>query len=129
MRLAAQGAEFMVLGHLLIEGIQCYKAYTNFPGFDLIAVNPDTKKIASLHGKMRSATNSRRRPISSVDCDVVVHEALNRGYRGISPTGNAKQPPKFYIFPVDVVRNAQNPLSTWGKSFRIYLNKIENVEE
>jgi hypothetical protein len=29
--LEAEGAEFMMIGLLLIEGIQCYKAHTNFP--------------------------------------------------------------------------------------------------
>lgn len=34
--LESSGAEFLVLGHLLVEGIQAFKAYTNFPGYDLI---------------------------------------------------------------------------------------------
>jgi hypothetical protein len=29
-----------VLGSLLIEGIEAHKLYTNFPGYDIIAVNP-----------------------------------------------------------------------------------------
>lgn len=32
------------MGTLLIEGIFCYKAYVNFPGYDLIAVNPVSQK-------------------------------------------------------------------------------------
>ena len=38
-KLESEGAEFLVLGHLLIEGISAYKAYINFPGYDLMAVN------------------------------------------------------------------------------------------
>jgi len=34
--LESAGAEFLVLGHLLIEGIQAFKAYTNFPGYDFL---------------------------------------------------------------------------------------------
>jgi len=35
------GAEFLVLGHLLIEKMQAFKAYTNFPGYDIIATNAE----------------------------------------------------------------------------------------
>jgi hypothetical protein len=45
--LEAIGAEFLVLGQLLIQGIQCYKSYVNHPGYDLIATNPN--KSASLN--------------------------------------------------------------------------------
>ena len=40
----SEGAEFLVLGHLLIEGVHCYKAYVNFPGYDLTAVKSDYRK-------------------------------------------------------------------------------------
>lgn len=57
-RLEAEGAEFLVLAHLLIEGIQAIKAYTRFPGYDLIAADPE-----------------------NLECDFVVLVALNRGFR------------------------------------------------
>ncbi len=38
--LESAGAEFLVLGSLLAEGVQTFKAYTNNPGYDLIATNP-----------------------------------------------------------------------------------------
>lgn len=56
-KLESEGAEFLVLGHLLIEGISCYKAYVNFPGYDLTAVNPESRKIARIQVKSRWATN------------------------------------------------------------------------
>ena len=37
--LESAGAEFLVLGHLLIEGIQAFKVYTTFPGYDIIATH------------------------------------------------------------------------------------------
>jgi hypothetical protein len=80
-RLESEGAEFLVLGNLLIEGISCYKAYVNFPGYDLVAVNPDNSKIARIQVKSRWATNyDRSFPIKNFDCEFVVHAALNRGY-------------------------------------------------
>lgn len=42
-KLESEGAEFLVLGLLLVEGVSAYKAYINFPGYDLTAVNPNTK--------------------------------------------------------------------------------------
>jgi len=40
-RLEAEGAEFLVLAYLLIAGVQAIKAYTRYPGYDLIATDPD----------------------------------------------------------------------------------------
>jgi len=55
-KLESEGAEFLVLGNLLIEGISCFKAYINFPGYDLVAVNPDKSKTAKIQVKSRWAT-------------------------------------------------------------------------
>jgi hypothetical protein len=50
-KLESEGAEFIVLGLLLIEGIHCFKAYTNFAGYDLTAVNPTSGKSARIQVK------------------------------------------------------------------------------
>ena len=34
-QLQATGAEYLVLGNLLIQGIEAYKAHFNHPGYDL----------------------------------------------------------------------------------------------
>ena len=47
-QLQATGAEYLVLGHLLIHGIQAYKAHFNHPGYDLIAVNPDSQQACRI---------------------------------------------------------------------------------
>ncbi len=81
-KLESEGAEFLVLGHLLIEGIQAYKSYVNYPGYDLIATNPDTNKSCRIQVKSRWATDfDGGFPIKNFDCDFVVFAALNRGYR------------------------------------------------
>ena len=129
-KLESEGAEFLVLGHLLIEGISAYKAYINFPGYDLMAVNPETGRVARLQVKSRWATNyDRSFPIRNFNCDFVVHVALNRGYAfGKRPTeGNDEtKPPEFYVFPVDVVEKAQSERSSWGK---VSLGKIASVSK
>lgn len=118
-KLESEGAEFLVLGNLLIEGISCYKAYVNFPGYDLVAANPDNSRTARIQVKSRWATNyDKSFPIKNFDCEFVVHVALNRGYRfgRKAKEGDAGvKDPVFYVFPVSVVKNAQNDGDKWGK--------------
>ena len=70
-KLESEGAEFLVLGRLLLEKITAFKTYTNFPGYDLIATNGDKNKIGinRIHmeedaGKLIHAPD---RPVSMVD--------------------------------------------------------------
>ena len=129
-KLESEGAEFLVLGHLLVERIACYKAYVNYPGFDLTAINHKTGKSARIQVKARWATDyDKSFPIKNFDCDFVVHVALNRGIR----FGKTKRAPseiikviEFYIFPTAVVQAAQNPKSKWGK---VTFTKIPNWEK
>jgi hypothetical protein len=126
-KLESQGAEFLVLGHMLIEGISCYKAYVNFKGYDLVAVHTETEKIARIQVKSRWATNyDKSFPIKNFDCDFVVHVALNRGYSfGKTAKGEDTgiKPPDFFIFPARLVKEAQNKNSSWGKI------RITNIPE
>ncbi len=46
-----EGAEFLVLGYLMINKIWTYKSYTNMPGYDLISINPETKKQSKIQVK------------------------------------------------------------------------------
>jgi hypothetical protein len=125
-KLESEGAEFLVLGMLLIEGIHCFKAYTNFAGYDLIAVNPASQKQARIQVKSRWATNYNRRfPIKNFNCDFVVHAALNRGFswkKGDPLAG--KKSPQFYCFPVEVVKAAKIVNSSWGM---VSINSIPNL--
>lgn len=124
-RLESEGAEFLVLGHLLIAGISAYKAYVNFRGYDLMAVSPETARVARLQVKSRWATNyDKSFPIKNFDCDFVVHVALNRGFAfGKAASESAIQAPEFFVFPVDVVREAQSKTDRWGK---VRIPKIPN---
>jgi hypothetical protein len=81
-RLESEGAEFLILGLLLIEGIHCFKAYTNFAGYDLVAVDPASDRTARIQVKSRWTTDYNRRfPVKNFACDFVVFAALNRGFR------------------------------------------------
>lgn len=127
--LETEGAEFLVLGNLLIEGIQAFKAYVNFPGYDIIATNPEKNLSCRVQVKSRWATDyDGGFPIRNFDCDFVVLVALNRGFRRKKRAGGkeGRKAPDFYVFPVDIVRNAQDPRSKWGKAF---LRRMDNPEQ
>jgi len=127
-KLESEGAEFLVLGHLLIEGVSAYKAYINFPGYDLTAVNPDTKKVARIQVKSRWATDyDSSFPLKNLDCDFVVHVALNRGYRFGKKKINKEngiKPPTFYIFPIDIIKSARNEKG-WNK---VQIKKVQCLD-
>jgi hypothetical protein len=126
-KLESEGAEFLVLGNLLIQGILCYKAHVNYPGFDLIAVNPDTQKTARIQVKSRWASDyDKGFPIKNFDCEFVVHVALNRGYKVrklMEISDNGVRSPNFYIFPVEIVKEYRSN-DGWGK---VFINKIPDI--
>lgn len=128
--LESTGAEFLVLGELLIEGIQAYKAYVRWPGYDLIATNPAKNRSCRIQVKSRYATDfDGAFLIRNFDCDFVVVVALNRGYRFKKKRAGARggrSDPKFYVLPVSVVRKARDSRSKWGRAF---LRRIKNVDQ
>ena len=71
-KLEASGAEFLVLGQLLIRGMQAYKSYVNHPGYDLIVVNPENKTQARIQVKSRFRTGATGFPIKNFESDFVV---------------------------------------------------------
>lgn len=127
--LEQEGAEFLVLAHLLIEGIQAFKAYTNFPGYDLIATNPTSNQSCRIQVKSRWATDfDGGFPIRNFDCDFVVFVALNRGYRLRKKStidDDGKRIPQIYVVPVGIVQAIQDPNNSWGKVFLKHINDIE----
>lgn len=140
-KLESEGAEFLVLGHLLIEGISAYKAYVNFPGYDLTAVNPETGKVAKIQVKSRWATDyDKSFPIKNLDCHFVVHVALNRGYsfgkKNQQDSTEKKQSPIFYVFPIEVVKEAREVKTSWNKvkindikDWKKYIDKWDSIKE
>jgi len=109
--LESAGAEFLVLGHLLIEGIPAHKSYTNTKGYDLVAVNPERKKSVRVQVKSRWRTGAEGFIIKNFDCDFVVIALLNRG----SKDGKRDiQPPQYFILPVQIAE-AIPRTEGWGK--------------
>ena len=114
-QLESEGAEFLVLGQLLIQGIPAYKTYTNMPGYDLVATNPDKNRAARIQVKSRWRTKAEGFIIKNFSCDFVVIVKLNRG----SKDGTAEiLSPEYFIIPVAIVE-ALPRTEGWGKvSFR-----------
>jgi hypothetical protein len=110
-RLESEGAEFLVLGQLLLERIGAYKTYTNMPGYDLVATNPERNTAARIQVKSRWRTAAPGFPIRNLDCDFVVFVRLNRG----SKDGRAKtQPPEYFVFPIEIITAAPRS-EGWSK--------------
>lgn len=110
-RLESEGAEFLVLGQLLLHRIAAYKTYTNMPGYDLVATNPDVNTSAKIQVKSRSRTGATGFPISNFDCDFVVAAFLNRG----SKDGRkAILTPEYYVIPIDLIRSLPRD-GRWNK--------------
>ncbi len=58
-RLEATGAEFLVLAHLLMEGIEAHKSYVNYPGYDVVAVNAAKERQCRIQVKSRYYSSDR----------------------------------------------------------------------
>ena len=101
-RLESEGAEFLVCALLLIEGIPTYKTYTQMPGYDLVAVNPEMGTSARIQVKSRWATDSDHGfPMKNADADFVVFVLLNRGNRLAGREGGKKSP-DIFVFPTPI---------------------------
>jgi hypothetical protein len=111
----------LVLGQLLIHRIPAYKTYTNMPGYDLVATNPELGSSARIQVKSRWRTGAPGFLINNFGCEFVVVVRLNRGSR----TSNANVlPPEYFVFPVDLVKSVHKS-ATWGKA---YFRDISDVD-
>lgn len=109
-KLAAAGAEHLVLGRLLIAGMQSYQAYTNQRDYDIIATAPDAHRSCRIQVKSRWATDANLHfPLSKTGFDFAVFVALNRGirYRNVRAGEQQEREPDYWVIPVDVVLKHQ----------------------
>ena len=121
-KLESEGAEFLVLGQLLIHKIPAYKTYTNMPGYDLVAVNPAKNSSAKIQVKSRWRTNAPGFLIKNLKCDFVAVVLLNRGSRD-----GKKGPstPEYYVFPVRLIKRVLRT-ENWSK---VVFKDISNMEK
>jgi hypothetical protein len=108
-KLHSEGAEFLVLCQLLILGIHATKAYVNYPGWDIVAFNPELNKSLKIQVKSRFASDSIGFLIGNLDFDYLLLVRLNRGNRYSQVNPESKKP-QFWIIPKsDVEKAIQKP--------------------
>jgi hypothetical protein len=99
----AAAAELLVVGMIMIEGIQAFRAYGNQPGYDVMVINPKTQKSLKVQVKSRVAVDSGQFKIGNTDFDFVVFVRLNRGTKaerkGASNEVASKRAPEFFVVP------------------------------
>jgi hypothetical protein len=120
-RLESEGAEFLVLGNLLLHRIAAYKTYTNMPGYDVVATDPEANTSAKIQVKSRWRTGATGFPISNFDCDFVVAAFLNRG---LANTTQKSEVPKFYVFPVAIIQSLPRG-KVWSK---VDISKVPDLQ-
>jgi hypothetical protein len=115
-KLQSEGAEFLVLGNLLVEGVACYKAYNYQKGFDLVATWPEKNKSARIQVKSRYASDASHFLIKNFDCDFVVFVSLNREfrYRKNKNGCSGKKEPEFFVFTAEEAK-ALSIKKGWGR--------------
>ncbi|MFK5948131.1 MAG: hypothetical protein QM500_05105 [Methylococcales bacterium] len=126
-RLESEGAEFLVVGWLLVNGIEAHKTYSKMPGYDLIAVNAEANKSCRIQVKSRYQTGVGHIIIKNFDSDFVVIALLNRGYAKAHKNGDLGiKDPEMYVVPTKVIKAAQNPDDNWHK---VSFSKIPNLQK
>jgi len=120
-RLESEGAEFLVLGQLLLHRISAYKTYTNMPGYDLVATDPERNTSAKIQVKSRWRTGATGFPISNFNCDFVVAAFLNRG----SKDGKKEiLSPDYFVIPIQAILSLPRD-ARWNK---VDLKNLANKE-
>ncbi len=128
-KIESEGAEFLVLGQLLINGIPTYKTYTNMAGYDLVATNPEENTSVKIQVKSRYRTNWDGFIINNFDSDFVVFVTLNRGFSVIrAGSGDGVKDPDFYVFPIEYIKEIRNEQNDWGKITKSRMKDFKQYE-
>jgi len=91
--------------------IPSYKMYTNMPGYDLVAHDPDRGTSARIQVKSRWHTGATFFLLKNLNCEFVVVVKLDRGKK--LGDGRSK-PPEFYIIPSKDLRDVRK-MKKWNK--------------
>lgn len=118
-KLESKGARFLVLGQMLIRGIDASMASENMSGYDLIATHSDSNSSARIQVKSRWRTGAPKFNITNFSCDYIVVVKLNRGMK--DGTGMVLDS-EYFVFPVDVIDKVPR------KSGNVHFKQIPNIE-
>ena len=130
--LTPDGAEFLVLGNLLVRGIYAYKNYVNTPDYDVAAINPDNKKTAYIEVKSRQRKDAKIYQIRDFKSDFVVFVQLNKYTRSKTKKifTDSENNINYIIIPTRIVKSLkQNKTrNRWG-SYRINIGKLSSYKK
>jgi hypothetical protein len=130
----SQGAEFLVLGLLLTEGIAAYKAYVRTPGFDIVA-NGITenrgalgKRTARISVKSRYWNRASGCVVTNFEFDFLVYVRLNRGGKSPSERRNkiSKRDPELYVYSIGTIQRLRR--KSKAKKFRLSRNPPKQLK-
>ena len=108
--LAAAGAEFLVLGMLLVREIESYKSHGNQKGYDIVSVNPENGKNARIQVKSNNFEEKSDFFLNSKEkeCDFYVFVKTG-AYRRVKKTPELieekdRKRPRLFIMDVETIQ-------------------------
>jgi hypothetical protein len=124
----SEGAEYLVMGHLMRRNILTYKAPPLNEGYDLICIHPDPRhhprkgELAQVRVQVKSryqTDSDRGFPVKAASInafDFVVVVFLNIGeFFGGKDGSTGNDTPEFYTLPRKFIRRFHDAKSSWEK--------------
>jgi hypothetical protein len=124
-KLESEGAEFLVLGNLLMQGIPAFKAYNYMKGYDIVALSKSLKYSLKIQVKSRWGTGAAHFLIKNIESNFIVLCRLNRGNKRGT---REKRPPEYFIFPKEMLEKVPKT-EKWGKIMMKDIPKVENYQD
>lgn len=97
------------------------------PGYDVLAVSPDTKRVARVSVKSRWSVSAKGLLINNFDSDFVVIVKLNRG-------ATEPMPVEYFVIPTQQLSTLKRSAAPWGKinfstipNFRSHINEWQRI--
>ena len=132
----SEGAEHLVMGHLMRRNILTYKAPPMNEGYDLICIHPDPRheRLPGERTQLRVQVKSRyatdcdrgfpvkEKSLNAFDFLVVVFLNIGKFFRGNDGSTGAAEP-EFYTLPADFIRRHHQDVGGWQKV------RLRSVEE
>ncbi len=112
----AEGAEYLIQGMLLRAGIPTFKAPEFRSVYDLVSINPFTKKAVTIQVKSRFQSDCNRAFIvNRLGADFFAFVFLNMGnWYKRKPLEGIKEP-EYYIYPKAIVEKSVKTGTSWQK--------------